>query len=122
MRLTGYRVFDIFTALGRFGLGRLSIKRMGTSLHLRKTARNRKSQRTILKKRPSLQRLRVLKREKRSKLKSLHLSKTAKNRNQPKTILKKRPSLQRLRVLKREKRSKQTNLHLSKTAKNRNQQ
>ncbi|MGR2965245.1 hypothetical protein ABMY11_16960, partial [Vibrio vulnificus] len=27
LRLTGYRVFDIFTALGRFGLGRLSIKR-----------------------------------------------------------------------------------------------
>ncbi|MGR3051292.1 hypothetical protein ABMY14_20755, partial [Vibrio vulnificus] len=26
LRLTGYRVFDIFTALGRFGLGRLSIK------------------------------------------------------------------------------------------------
>ncbi|CAH8188359.1 hypothetical protein VAE122_1560004 [Vibrio aestuarianus] len=24
MRLTGYRVFDIFTALGRLGLGRLS--------------------------------------------------------------------------------------------------
>ncbi len=31
LRLTGYRVFDIFTALGRFGLGRLSIKRMDKS-------------------------------------------------------------------------------------------
>ena len=27
LRLTGYRVFDIFTALGRLGLGRLSIKK-----------------------------------------------------------------------------------------------
>ncbi len=31
LRLTGYRVFDIFTALGRLGLGRLSIKRMDKS-------------------------------------------------------------------------------------------